>query len=249
MRLLGWQIIFCCILCISACFSQSKEKKYCTLVLHLEHRFGGEAFRLNQTYQTNLGDSVSFTKLMYYLSNISLISSKNKHWSEKESYRLIKIDSSQNHRITLKIDSIPTDKYQKLSFGIGIDSVRNHSGAQIADLDPLQGMFWTWEQGYVFFKAEGYFFPPKADKGAFVCHIGRNSTYRTLTFDISPEHKSQAEQIEWVIQADVKALFGGYPQAKIDLKMPTAKRALSIMGGERALKLADNLVQLFTQKR
>ena len=38
---------------------------------------------------------------------------------------------------------------------LGVDSVRNVSGAQTGGLDPAKGMFWTWSSGYIFFKLEG----------------------------------------------------------------------------------------------
>jgi hypothetical protein len=233
------------ILLVTMCFSPSQEKKYFSLILEFNHQFGEESFQIGQGYQTLLKDSVKFTKLMYYLSNIQLHTSTTQSWKERESYRLIQIDTDKSSNISIRIDSIPAQSYRKLSFGIGIDSIRNHGGSQKGDLDPLKGMFWTWEQGYVFFKAEGYFYPKSGDKGAFVIHLGRNPAYKEVSFGVSPTLFETDKTPILQYEVNMQQLFGGIPNSAIHLKMPPNKKSISIMGGEKAIKFAQNMLQMF----
>jgi hypothetical protein len=51
--------------------------------------------------------------------------------------------------------------------------LRNVSGAQMGDLSADSLMFWTWEQGYIFFKLEGYYKSANVPQdGEYAIHIG-----------------------------------------------------------------------------
>jgi len=62
--------------------------------------------------------------------------------------------------------------YDSIRFMVGVDSLTSVSGAMGGDLDPTKGMFWTWNTGYIFFKAEGT--SPICDtrKNRYVYHLG-----------------------------------------------------------------------------
>ena len=53
---------------------------------------------------------------------------------------------------------------------MGVDSIRNVSGAQQAALPPSNGMFWSWSTGYIFLKAEGT--SPQSANNSFMFHLG-----------------------------------------------------------------------------
>lgn len=63
------------------------------------------------------------------------------------------LDSSRN-QISLKSVSRPLEK---LRFRIGIDSAIQVLGVQGGDLDPMEGMYWSWLSGYIHFKWEARF--------------------------------------------------------------------------------------------
>jgi hypothetical protein len=52
---------------------------------------------------------------------------------------------------------VPAADYSKISFNVGVDNANNTSGTQDGALDPSNGMFWTWNTGYIFYKHEGTF--------------------------------------------------------------------------------------------
>ena len=107
---------------------------------------------LNDSAYTNpFGEQYSLSKFKYYVSGIRLFNSQKK-WVLKPGYYLINqsIDSSLQINIALQENS-----YDSIAFLLGVDSLRNTSGAQKGALDPLNDMFWTWQSGYIMQKLEG----------------------------------------------------------------------------------------------
>jgi hypothetical protein len=84
---------------------------------------------------------------------------------------------------SILIKGVPPGEYDKISFALGIDSIRNHSGDQVGDLDPANGMFWTWSDGYLFLRYEGVLkkTPPKG----LIVHIGEDAYYTPYTIAFS----------------------------------------------------------------
>jgi hypothetical protein len=69
----------------------------------------------------------------------------------------------------------------------GVDSLRNVSGAQTGALSTVNGMFWSWNTGYIMMKAEGI--SPNSSSDSFAFHLGgfqgANSVVKTKTFNLS----------------------------------------------------------------
>lgn len=59
-----------------------------------------------------------------------------------------------------------------LSFLLGVDSVTNVSGAFGGDLDPVKGMYWAWNSGYINLKLEGTSPHSPYPSRAFELHLG-----------------------------------------------------------------------------
>jgi hypothetical protein len=85
----------------------------------------------------------------------------------------------------IHLRNIPPGNYNQISFTIGVDSLRstmdvsNRHGV----LDPAQGhdgMYWTWNSGYIFFKMEGISpAAPLEQDNKFYYHIGGYGGYET----------------------------------------------------------------------
>lgn len=125
----------------------------------------------NTKWYTNWkGDSFTVSKFNYYISNIKLKKNDGSYFIETESYHLIK---HVEGRRSFVVKNIPQGDYTELEFIIGIDSVRNISGAQTGDLDPALQMFWDWNSGYIFYKLEGtYKTISNPILGDYAFHIG-----------------------------------------------------------------------------
>ncbi|MBS1734667.1 MAG: hypothetical protein JST02_15340, partial [Bacteroidetes bacterium] len=103
----------------------------------------------DSAYSNYFGEQYTISKLKYYISN--LVFSGNGKDQEADTYFLVNAANESNaFDITL-----PAGNYSSIQFLLGVDSIRNCSGAQTGALDPMNDMFWTWNSGYVMFKLEG----------------------------------------------------------------------------------------------
>ena len=74
---------------------------------------------------------------------------------------------------SLSIDLGPaTATSDSISFLLGVDSLTNVSGAFGGDLDPIKGMYWTWNSGYINLKLEGSSPASPYPSHAFELHLG-----------------------------------------------------------------------------
>lgn len=67
----------------------------------------------------------------------------------------------------------------KFSISLGIDSLKQSNPNFIEDLSPEKNMYWTWHNGYIQLKAEGYKILPSGEKENFVLHLGGYRIHRT----------------------------------------------------------------------
>lgn len=149
-----------------------------SLSLRIVNKVGLDTLVLGEMKYTNAaGNQYQVDMLKYYISNIVLVKEDGTEW-KAGNHDLIdaEIDSSAN--IVLK--KIPNGTYKKMRFFVGVDSLHNHTGAQEGDLNPIYGMIWTWNTGYIFFKHEGYF---KDNVGALkplTYHFGTDKALTTV---------------------------------------------------------------------
>lgn len=120
------------------------------------------------TYTNPFGELYQVAKLKYYISNIKLNTASGT-CKEPNSYHLL--DAAEPASLSFTVDAIP-GSYQSISFLVGVDSIKNVSGAQSGALDPANGMFWTWNSGYVMFKMEGSSPASTIINHRFEYHIG-----------------------------------------------------------------------------
>lgn len=132
--------------------------------------YGTQTLDLNSTTYTNAaGEQFTVSKFKFYLSNVKLIDSNNNEVAIDDTYFLIDLADQASH--VLNLTDLPAGTYKGMKFIIGVDSTRNVSGAQTGALDPANGMFWSWNTGYIFLKLEGNS-PAVASPGDFEYHIG-----------------------------------------------------------------------------
>ena len=130
------------------------------LTLEFDNHVGEEDLELNQDYTNTNGETFRLSKLNYYISNIKLKTNDGKEFivPQDSSYFLIMENDEESQEVT--IDDIPAGNYNQITFTIGVDSLRSTMDITKRQgvLDPAQGhdgMYWTWNSGYIFFKMEG----------------------------------------------------------------------------------------------
>jgi hypothetical protein len=142
-----------------------------SLQLSFTNTVKGEPLVLRQQHYTNAaGESFNITAFKYYLSNFTLTTAGGETVQAHEAYFLVSEDSAASKSITL--EQLPEGDYKSISFLIGVDSARNVSGAQTGALDPVYGMFWTWNSGYIMAKLEGTSPVSPAPQQLVQFHIG-----------------------------------------------------------------------------
>lgn len=152
---------------ITSCNPDTPTSETGTVTLEFENVFNGDAFTIGNEYTISTGDVIKPSKLLYYISNISLSNDDgSKTHTIENSYYLV--DASKAASLEVALENIPNGEYTKVNFTIGVDSTRNVSGAQEGALDVANGMFWSWNMGYIFMKMEG----TVQDSIDFRYHIG-----------------------------------------------------------------------------
>jgi hypothetical protein len=150
--------------------SKAQHSQQGMLSLSFEHYADDIILKPDSTvYKNAFGQAYTITNLKYYISNISLIQ-KGKVAYKSADHFLVNEEEEISKTILLK--QIPEGNYEAISFMIGIDSIHNCSGAQSGALDAVNGMYWTWNSGYIFMKLEGRSPFSRSPGNIFEYHIG-----------------------------------------------------------------------------
>ena len=136
----------------------------------IEHFVGNEKVALDSVfYKIDLGQSYNVTKFKYYLSNFKILGNDSRV-KNQEGYYLVNEDEDTTKKIVL--NNFGEGSITGISFTLGVDSLHNCSGAQEGALDPMYGMFWAWNSGYIFLKLEGKSPSSNSPGKIYEFHIG-----------------------------------------------------------------------------
>jgi len=160
-------ILLLLLLVFNNAYTQTKKN----IKLTIQPFFGDLKFKLNQNYYSSAdNDSIRVETLKFYISEIEFINDNEHSWKEKNSYHLIDFENNESQTILLNVAK--NTHTTQLKFNIGIDSITSNSGALSGDLDPVNGMYWAWQSGYVNFKMEGTSPICETRKHQFQFHLG-----------------------------------------------------------------------------
>jgi len=195
----------------------------------------------SMVYQNAFGEAYRITKLKYYISNVSV--NNNQHaFAEPNSYHLI--DAGDTATLHFSFNA-PVNNYSSISFMIGVDSIKNVSGAQSGALDPVHGMFWTWNSGYVMFKLEGNSPVSTLINNRIEYHIGGftgpDNVLQVVSLPLSLTVQEGTDNVI-VIEAAIDKLWQGAGDIKI------ATTPATMAPGALAKKIAANYSKMFTVK-
>lgn len=210
-------------------------------VLEFDNSVNNESLVFGKYYLNENGDSFRVSAFKYYISNISLTGSNGEMYTE-ESYHLINHANDSSKSFVLK--NVADGKYVKLRFMIGVDSIRNISGAQVGALDPANAMFWDWNTGYVMAKVEGYSPQASIYPNNLALHIGGYaqpySALRWVTLTLPTVAYSKSEKRTIHIKANLAEWF------KTPNLIKFADFSTVAKVGADAQKIADNYADMFT---
>jgi hypothetical protein len=114
-----------------------------------------------------LNEKYTIETLRFYVSSVEITYHDGTKFQEKNSVHLIDLEDANSWKWNL-LDSKDAD-VKFVSFLLGTDSLTNVSGILEGDLDPIKGMYWAWNSGYINFKVEGF---KREENSPFEFHIG-----------------------------------------------------------------------------
>ena len=163
---------------LTGCDNDSYPIKKGSVVIHFDNRVGAEELVLGNDYVNLSEETFKVTKLNYYISNIALRQSDGKTYTVPQDSSYFLVLEGDEESQSMRINNIPEGDYSKITFTIGVDSLRSTMdiSRRTGVLDPAQGhdgMYWVWNSGYIFFKMEGTSpSAPIEQENKFYYHIG-----------------------------------------------------------------------------
>ncbi|MFM2048848.1 MAG: hypothetical protein RI955_1396 [Bacteroidota bacterium] len=155
------------------------EATSANVILKLNNNIANSAINLGIIKYTNLAaNQYSVTTLKYYVSDIILTKNDASTISINTS-TLIDVADASKQNITL--NNIPNGTYTNIKLHIGVNNLKNHTGLQEGDLDPMYSMFWTWNTGYIFFKHDGQFIDSLGATKGLSFHLGTDAAYTAIS--------------------------------------------------------------------
>ncbi|HMN33721.1 MAG: hypothetical protein IT215_06900 [Chitinophagaceae bacterium] len=171
--------------------SSSQNNNTSNLSIRFHHQIDGQDIEKNKLVYTNeAGNIYSVSLLKYYISDVLLINDLGEEF-KLNNYDLINAFDTTGNFSSIEASNVPQGNYISMRFALGIDSIRNHTGAQDGDLDPIHDMIWTWNIGYLFMKHEGYFLNTNGDTTRLEYHLGTDLAYTNITVPIDLKINSQ----------------------------------------------------------
>lgn len=209
------------------------------LVVNFSHTANGKQIVLrDSTYLNSFGESYQLSRLKYYISNVrfggpTVVSTGT---------GVFLVEAGAADSILLQV---PGGTFNKIYFTLGVDSILNCSGAQEGALDPLNGMFWTWNSGYIFFKLEGVSPSSAADLNRIEHHIGGytgpNKAGREIELTLPAPFKVRENEKQRV---NIRLDMDRYWRSVNDIRI--AATPLLMSPGELAKRSADNFAAMFS---
>lgn len=137
------------------------------LTLNVNLESGNQLVGLNTPVQT--GDySFQLEQFRFYLSKFEFY--QNGQLKAVDPVHAYLVDFEVDSTRKLIFPDIQPSEIDEIRFLFGIDSLINTSGAMEGALDPMHGMYWSWQSGYINCKLEGIFLTPKRE--VFQLHLG-----------------------------------------------------------------------------
>lgn len=195
------------------------------------------------TYTNPFGEAYTVQKFRFYISQIELQDTTDTQTQLfTNTYFLVDAGDTSTQTITIPVK---VDHLTGITFLIGVDSAANTSGTQQDALDPANGMFWTWNTGYIMMKLQATSPAAKVPANAFTYDIGgykpgENST-RKIGFFIRHSKKQPVHNISFAV--DVNKLFNGEHPIKI------AEHPMCHEPGQLAMQLADNYATMISLEK
>ncbi|MBK7224320.1 MAG: hypothetical protein IPH96_02405 [Saprospiraceae bacterium] len=208
-----------------------------TVNLVIKAKYGAEPLVLDQKYAYFGKDTLVFTNLEFFLSNITL---KGSHTHSLSTIQFIDLDSKLKTKTEselgyiLQFSDVDATNYTAVNFSIGVPSSLNvKSPIDFKITDPLgePSRYWDGWKSYIFSKVEGKYSDPNStsckEKG-FAYHSGFDTALRTI--DAPKPMVVEAGKTTTInIEIDFKSIFGNSASSVDICKDPVFHEANAFM--------------------
>jgi hypothetical protein len=117
------------------------------------------------------------------MGNLRLSTKDTMVYVSSPSHYLLSFD-----KLSIPVINLPKKAWSKIMFDIGVDSITHEKAEIKGDLDPIYGMYWAWQSGYIQIKIEGNYLAKNQNPQAFQFHIGGTyapfNTLQTLQLNL-----------------------------------------------------------------
>ncbi len=208
-------------------FFSCQSRTYTTILtddfsISFQPTFGGKKLIINKKYAYQ-SDSIEINKLRFYLSNFKFYKDNKLIFQEANSHHLL--DLSYKNSLQLKFKNSESPTFNRIHFNIGIDSLTNVSGAFGGDLDPTNGMYWTWQSGYINFKLEGKSKLCPTRNNEFQFHLGG---YESPFYGLQTVYVTLSEDKKNIVNIDIQEFLSEIDLTIENTVMSPSKAAVDL---------------------
>ena len=141
----------------------------CSAQLTLTPIWDEKSLKLNTFYLRKQNDSISFSTLKMYFSDFRFKDKINGEIFSIDTLIFYDLADSSTHTF---FSELALTNFESLAFTLGLDSSKNVSGELENAYDPLLGMYWAWNTGYINLKIMGESSTVLTNSHEFEFHLG-----------------------------------------------------------------------------
>jgi hypothetical protein len=161
----------------------------CSAQLTLTPIWDEKSLKLNTFYLRKQNDSISFSTLKMYFSDFRFKDKINGEIFSIDTLIFYDLADSSTHTF---FSELALTNFESLAFTLGLDSSKNVSGELENAYDPLLGMYWAWNTGYINLKIMGESSTVLTNSHEFEFHLGGYrspfATAQTIQVDLNDQY-------------------------------------------------------------
>jgi hypothetical protein len=197
-------------------------------------------------YDNRFGEPFSVEQFKYYITSIRVTDREGNQELLAAGVHLV--DQADTASLILRL-SCGLKRLRSIAFVLGVDSAANTGGVMTGDLDPMRGMFWTWNSGYIYARLEGQSDSAVSPAHRFSWDIGgykaNADAAREVVVSIPEGQADEGSDGKpyggpITIEADLLKWFDGKTAVRLSAS-PTCHEP-----GALAMRIADNYSTMFS---
>ncbi|MFM9056418.1 MAG: MbnP family protein [Bacteroidota bacterium] len=191
------RVVFAFVLLLSSAVGRVFAQQSTTVIFHTclnKQRLAP----MNYAHGLNPFDSIRIDNLRFYIGGVSFEKKDGFLLYEDRKPQLVDTYDTVRNRLILK--GLSSSDGGRLCVQLGLDSIQNTTGIQSGELDPVMGMYWTWQSGFIHFKLEGEAIDSVGNQLKFQYHLGGYRTPFAVTQKVCIDLKSLKDTLHIAVE-------------------------------------------------